>query len=437
MREYDSKGNIILSISGSKDRKVVMLTSEESLPIIKLTSEIEPVSVGNLKAIPWYDDNKFPQDADNLISGTAVLKRSLVDLTKITLGQGISPCEVIDTLPDGKEVLKMIKDPFITNQLNGYKIRRYLVKSAYDIYGYGSGFIEFVPNIEGTKILTLNPVSALKCRLEYFDNNGKVNGVLVSGYWPDAGIKNTKKYLLLDEIDPFAHLLQLRDEGELKKQTVFMHLKSSFSSNDFYPVPNWYAAKLWIDITQKVPKIISSGMDNVLNIFFLIKIPYSYWEKKYPPEEFETEKERRDKIEADISTLEEKFTSPENAKKALITHFNVEDPEGKWEIDIMQPKFSQENFVTSNAADTQIAIAAGISPDLLGLMYGNSKGGSMQRELLLLQYALSWEAREQLAEPIEMMLKFNQAGLDNLEIRFRNTFLTTLDTGAGTQTVLS
>jgi len=113
------------------------------------------------------------------------------------------------------------------------------------------------------------------------------------------------------------------------------------------------------------------------------------------------------------------------------------DTTDKWEFEIHQPKFNQENFVTSTAADTQIAIATGISPDLLGLMYGNSKGGSMQRELLLLQYALSWESRQQLADPIEMMLKINNPALTNLELRFRNTFLTTLDSGAGSATTLS
>jgi len=70
-------------------------------------------------------------------------------------------------------------------------------------------------------------------------------------------------------------------------------------------------------------------------------------------------------------------------------------------------------------------------------MYGNSKGGSMQRELLLIQYALSWLDRQKLADPLEIMLRFNDAKYDVVELRFRNTFLTTLDTGKETQTELS
>jgi hypothetical protein len=330
----------------------------------------------------------------------------------------------------------MIKDPLITNQLESYVTRRFLVKTLYDLVAYGNAFIQLIPNLEGTRIVTLNPVSALHCRIEMYDKEGNINNVAVSGKWPDADEKSINTYPLLNEIDPVAHLQRMKDENLLKGNTPFLHIQNSFSSNDFYPLPNWYSAKLWIDIANKVPKIINAGMDNVLNIMFLVRIPYSYFQKKYPEEKFTTEKERRDAIQQDIDMLEEKFTTVENAKKALITFFG-EDSTDKWEIEIIQPNFSQENFITSTAADSQIAIAAGYSPDLLGLMYGNSKGGSMQRELLLLQYALSWELRQQILEPLEMMIKLNEPKFENLQLRIRNTFLTTLDTGAGTAQTLS
>lgn len=437
MTEFDKKGNPIVSFSASK--VVMQMTTEESLPSIRAGKNFEPVKVGGVAVIPWYDDNEFPQVADRTISKTSVLKRALNDISKITLGQGVFPCEVLEYLENGQEKLKVITDPVITNQLQSYVIRRYLAKTEYNVRSFGNAFVELIPNIAGNKILKLNPVSALHCRLEAPDKDGKINNVIVSGKWPDPEKKDIKKYLLLDEIDPFAHLQILKEENKLEGQTVFMHITNSFSSNDFYPLPDWYSAKEWIEITQKVPTLIKSGMDNMLNIFFLIRIPYQYWEKKYPADEFENNKERKDRIEADILTLEEKFTSVENARKALITFFGDSDVDGddKWEVELIEPKFNKENFVTSTAADTQIAISSGISPDLLGLMYGNSKGGSMQRELLLLQYALSWEARQKLADPIEMMLRFNNPGMENLQLRFRNTFLTTLDTGAGTDSNLS
>ena len=113
---------------------------------------------------------------------------------------------------------------------------------------------------------------------------------------------------------------------------------------------------------------------------------------------------------------------------------DADQGEDKWELEVIEKKYNQEDFVKSTAADTQIAIAAGINPDLLGLMFGNSKGGSMQRELLLIKYALSWLDRQKLADPIELMLQFNDAKYADIQIMFRNTFLTTLDSGSETQT---
>jgi hypothetical protein len=436
MTEFDKDGYPILSIS---ENKIVSFIPDDSGALISSNNEQDttPVNVSGYNVIPWFANNDFPQIADSIIYKTPVLKRALRDLTKVTLGQGVFPCEVIDTIETGQEVLKMIKDPIVTGQLNSYIIRRYLAKINYDINSFGNAFIQFQPNLEGNQILNLIPVNALHCRLEAPDKNGKINNVIVSGTWPNPVIGDIGSYTLLDEIDPMSHLMLLKDAGKLKK-SVFMHLKSSFSSNDFYPLPDWYTAKRWIDISNNVPKIIKAGMDNVLNIFYLVRIPRSYWDWKYPEDQLEN-KERKEKIQADIDKLEKEFTSVENAKKALITHFGLDESgsDDKWDIEIKQPIFNQENFVTSTAADTQIAIAAGYNPDLLGLMYGNSKGGSMQRELLLLQYALSWESRQQLADPIEMMLKFNNPGLTNMVLRFRNTFLTTLDTGAGTAQTLS
>ena len=108
------------------------------------------------------------------------------------------------------------------------------------------------------------------------------------------------------------------------------------------------------------------GLNRARNIFFVVHIPDSYWDKKYPEETFTSDTERRALIEADIQLMEDKFTTAENAKKALITHFSAEIGEAsQWKIDVLQPKFSEENFVTSTAADTQISIAQGINPDLL------------------------------------------------------------------------
>jgi hypothetical protein len=248
-----------------------------------------------------------------------------------------------------------------------------------------------------------------------------------------------KAYLLLDETDPFNDLIRMRDEGLLAKNSVIMHLKNPFSNNDYYSEPDWWSALEWVNISQRIPIAIASGMENMLQVFVHMKIPYSYLQRKFPRDQFQTDREHKEAMEAFVKQLEEKLTESKNAKKTLISFFEDEkNGADKWELSIVEHKFNQENIINSTASDTQIAIAAGIMPDLLGLMYGNSKGGSMQRELLLIAYALAWEERQAIADPLEMMIRFNLGDkYADVEVKFRTTFLTALDSGGQTDQVIA
>ena len=77
-----------------------------------------------------------------------------------------------------------------------------------------------------------------------------------------------------------------------------------------------------------------------------------------------------------------------------------------------------------------------INPNILGAAmpggtYAGNQGGSNIREGFLVKIATSWLDRQNLLDPIYLMLRYN--GYDDVVIRYRNTILTTLDTGAGTQ----
>ena len=70
-----------------------------------------------------------------------------------------------------------------------------------------------------------------------------------------------------------------------------------------------------------------------------------------------------------------------------------------------------------------------------GGSYAGNQGGSNIREAFLVNIANAWIDRQNILDPINMMLRVN--GIKDVELRFRNTILTTLDTGAGTQKTLS
>jgi len=84
-----------------------------------------------------------------------------------------------------------------------------------------------------------------------------------------------------------------------------------------------------------------------------------------------------------------------------------------------------------------------INPNVLGAgMQGEvtrpTRAGSNIREAFLVNIANAnaWLDRQNLLDPLETFVRFNGAP-QNMEWRFRNTILTTLDTGAGTKKTLS
>lgn len=433
--EFDSKGypNVVIT-----NKAVLAFQKPEEIVSSSASTSYDEGTIGSKKFVPWYDDNAFPEKAIELISDSPVLKRAIIINAKITAGQGIVPARISEYSLDGKDKLEIVNEHEINKLLNRYMIRKYIAKAGYDLFALGNGFVKLIPNANSNKILRIVPINARHCRLEV-PKNGKVENVHVLGDWEEADSNKLKTYPLLDEDYPLGHLQEIAGTGKLKAPVV-MQLKSDFTANDFYPMPEWYTAKQWIEIASKVAKALDAGMDNMLNIFIHVKIPYSYWDKKYPLDEFDGKlKERKEKIQSDLEQIEEKLTSAENAKKTLMTMFGDSDAnEDKWELEVIERKFNQEDFVKSTAADTQAAIGAGVMPDLLGLMHGNSKGGSMQRELLLIQYALSWLDRQKLADPLELMLQFNMGeSYSDVQIMFRNTFLTILESGSGTDSNIS
>ena len=116
--------------------------------------------------------------------------------------------------------------------------------------------------------------------------------------------------------------------------------------------------------------------------------------------------------------------------------------EEEWKIMPLSNKYNagQENLVTSAAANSEILFALMVNPNVLGAgmpggTYAGNQGGSNIREAFLVNIANAWIDRQNILDPLALFIKLN--GMSDCELRFRNTILTTLDTGAGTTHKLS
>jgi hypothetical protein len=175
-----------------------------------------------------------------------------------------------------------------------------------------------------------------------------------------------------------------------------------------------------------------------------VKIPYAYWDKRFPPEQYTDTKARQTAIQSEMDNIEDALTGEANANKALFSMFEI-GPSGRaeeqWEIERLDNKTAEaDKLFTSAAANSEILFALLLNPNVMGAgmpggTYAGNQGGSNIREAFLVNIANAWLDRQTLLDPIELMLQYN--GYTGIELRFRNTILTTLDTGAGTKKTLS
>ena len=404
------------------------------------------VYVGKHKVVEWGKANKFPQWAAKLIRETTVLNTGLQYLLFLMLGQGIFGGKVVGFNADGSEQIEPIQDPKLTKFLESRIVRKYMEKVLRDYLKFGNGAVQFVPTADLRALQILNPLNALWYRYTEPDAYGSQNAI-VSGYWPVTPQESQYHVLpVLREVDPEGHAELLKIAGKMPNGFIYP-VRDSWSNEEIYGEPRWWPAWVagWVDIAHLVPSYLKKAYQNQTTWKWHVQIPYSYWDKKFPENEYESPKDRQAAIQKWMDSVERNLIGPENAEKPLFTNYAVNEMNGRieeeWKIKPLENKYNgNENLVTSSAANSEILFALMVNPNVMGAgmpggAYAMNQGGSNIREAFLVNIANAWKDRQQLLDPLELYIRMN--GLPECQLRFRSTVLTTLDKGSGTQHTLS
>jgi len=412
-------------------------------------SDLDKNRVGDLEIASWGPDNLWPTKADEIIGKVGVLNTGLRFTRNFTLGQGIFPCEVDGYDAKGNEILKAVSDKTLAVFANSRMVRRYMEKALRDYLKLGIGFVQLLLNADGDKIVGVNTINAKYCRLAVANAQGVVEKCVVSGKWPDTPSGDNFTVIdVLDEYDPLADLQRRRFGNQTKGKSFIMCIRDSWSNNEYYSAPLWYASYLagWVDIAGMIPNFLKKAYANQITWKWHIQIPYSFWDRQFPKNNYADTKLRQAAINDYMDSIEDNLCGTDNADKPIFTFFEINPQNGKaeeqWIIKPLENKLSNEqNLITSAAANSEIMFAIMVNPNVMGAgmpggTYAGNQGGSNIREAYLVNVANAWLDRQGILDPIETVHRFN-GGNESVEWRFRNTVLTTLDTGAGTTETLS
>lgn len=405
------------------------------------------IEVAGQRVLSWGRDNLFPWHAAETVRNTTVLNTGLRFLRNLTMGQGIFACKVKGYNDKGDEILQPVEDSSYQRFVGSRMVRRYMEKTLRDFLKVGISAVHFVPNAAGNKIIGLNTINS-----QYFRFTGPLDALgsqncVVSGSW-DLSPSSYSILPLLSDYSPENHAELLSFMGKMKGGFVYP-VRDSWSNDDIYGEPIWWPAYVagWVDIAHMVPQYLKKAYKNQTTWKWHVQIPYSFWDKRFPLTEFKDANLRRQAIDKYMSSIEKNLLGAENAEKPIFTNYAVNEMNGRieeeWKILPLSNKYSagQENLVTSAAANSEILFSLMVNPNVLGAgmpggSYAGNQGGSNIREAFLVNIANSWIDRQNILDPLQLYMQLNGAP-DDLQLRFRNTILTTLDTGAGTSHQLS
>ena len=396
-----------------------------------------------VRYVNWGSDNNAPGRMMKTIGGVGVLNTGIDYRCRTCAGSGVVPVQLTGIDANLKETFEPYNNLEVLDFLNSYSFRNHHFGALRDLFKFGNCFPLLVFNSEGTKIVRIETINARHCRISEDKTKLLVFNNFENGTPNDSAVV----YPMLDETDPFYDLMWRKDNDKLKgvNAIAFPRIKNYFSNNDYYALPPWDAVQKagWIDVYKEVPRFLEASYKNAMSLLWHINVPYSYIEEHFGEQYYaeHPEKNRDEDYQQWLQSMEENLCNSQNANKAFITPYNDETggDAGKWEIKKLDNSTNAlEKLSTSVAANSEILFSLMINPAVFGAgmpggsgYTGGAGSGSDIREAFMVSMILNHCERQQILDPVELMLQFN--GHEHVDIRYRSITLTTLDTGHSTQ----
>lgn len=443
------------------------------LPIKQLVSSFE--------VAPWGEDNRFPQHIVNLMDYCGVGKAALDTKARSLWGEGIIPVKIIGYEDGGKienvEALDRVKYKEIYSFIESRNFFRFYLEFLLDWAWYSNCFPEIILSKDGSKITGLVHQESCDCRFKQMNDSGVIDTVFLSKLWgmsKDQYVKfdplkvvrglsttsvqveqDTKFVKRLDAIDMYDAVNSLKNIANKIKdreglKSAILPVNYPSHNKTYYQLPVWDGARLsgWIEIAAKIPSMFKAIYNKAFNIKYHIKIPWLYLIKKYGKEWDAADKDAKKRIiEKELEVMDTFLAGSDKGHKSFVSFFDVDpttkEPFGQIEIEPIDAKVSYEkDLIASQAANSEIMFAMRLNPDSLGVgapggPYSGSAGsGSNLREAKLVYDAGLHLERQVTLEPLYLVRDYN--GWDpDIQFRYRDSVLTTLDKGKGTEKVVS
>jgi hypothetical protein len=274
-------------------------------------------------------------------------------------------------------------------------------------------------------------------------NTGEIESIFISSNWKEEGSNTAKNNMYIKEVPLLMHNFEIEDLKSRKNELEFAILNQySLQGRRYYALPSWWPAYKWIKIAQSIPDMKAAMFKNQMQIKYLIEINETYWTKaddKFSgytiSKKQEIKKKFRDQLNDYLTGANNVYKSIvidsffDNIDKKIIPYINITVIDDKYKDGQLLPD--------SAAADKHIMFSLMFNPALMGANLlgdgasGGAGSGSDIREAYLVQIMILEPERRMISKVFNLVKHYN--GWDKqIQFRFPNQMLTTMDTGKQT-----
>jgi hypothetical protein len=388
-------------------------------------------------------------EAHPLVSGIIKFK------TQLQYSGGLSyGVRIVDE--NGKEQFKNISDGEIDKFLRKNNIPGYAFASLVDLNAFGMAFPQLImsANDRDPKIVRLmnHTTRAKNCRVSIHNKQGDHDFVEVNMDMgtSDYNSDNSTNITALPEFDPVGFI---KDKATKKQFIKILKVPDLGRAN--HMTPDWNSVREggWLEISKLIAMFKKYLIENQASIKYHIEIDSDYWPSRFGREAWEAldTSEKVAKQQSELEVWAKFMKGTKGTGNMQVTTMLWCETKGVhrslWKINELKGFISKDGVYIedSREASENIMAAFNIHPDLLGNAPGTTLGsgsGSGNRVAYNQQLAMAKFIQDLTLSPLDIIADFNgwtdrirEEHNGELIFRFRNSLITTLDTGASATAV--
>jgi hypothetical protein len=396
---------------------------------------------GSSQVSYWGSDNLFPQQVVADVQVNTSLPTTLSWKAKAWYGGGVV-YGLVDLDDQGNETFRRIRIPEVEQFLRDNDLARYAFETYQNLSYFANAWVELILSRNRQKIVHIAALDSCYCRYSKGTSAKDVMRYIYhNANWGNGGRYDDEYCTKIPVLEVYYRKVDaLRERTDGFKYAYPLNIPSPDKSE--YQLADWnsFRSSGWAEVAKAVVEFKKMLLKQILSVEFIIEVNPAYWSWKYKDWEEKSDEERRALIGTELKNFGEVMSGSNGAGKSLMTT-TVKDSQGNdvaaFKVTVLDKKMKEGLFnEDSQEAASHVYTAAGVAPTLMGISPGKSQGsagsGSDARVAFNNFISTSTFEQDQVTSVLHFIRDYNNWP-ENLEFRFKQPLIMTLDKGKQTQ----